>query len=172
MAQEKVLLSACLAGARCVYDGSHKSHPVFARMARRREAVLFCPEALGGLKVPHSPSEIRGGSGAKVLSGRARVVSREGEDVTEFFLKGARRTLVLARRRRVSEAVMKSRSPSCGCGEVYDGTFTRTLTRGFGVTAALLKKNGVNVVSDEAYLRKLKIAGSQRLKVSRSQVSQ
>lgn len=151
-----VMLSACLAGVNCVYDGSNKLHPVFASMLENGQAVVFCPEALGGLKVPHSPSEIAGGDGFKVLAGEARVVSREGEDVTSFFLKGAHRTLELAAKKRVTKAIFKSRSPSCGCGLIYDGTFTKKLVSGYGVAAALLKQNGIEVVSDEEYLKSVK----------------
>jgi uncharacterized protein YbbK (DUF523 family) len=148
-----IMLSACLAGVPCVYDGSHKAHPVFEEMARKGAAVLFCPEVLGGLKVPHPPSEIAGGDGGVVLRGRARVVSRDGCDVTVFFVRGAKKALAMAKKNEVKKAVMKARSPSCGCGRIYDGTFSRVLVDGDGVTAALFKENGIEVVSDEEYLR-------------------
>ncbi|MGE5280255.1 MAG: DUF523 domain-containing protein [Deltaproteobacteria bacterium] len=152
MAEERMMLSACLAGVRCVYDGSHKRRPALAALVRRKKAVLFCPEQLGGFAVPHPASEIRGGDGADVLAGRARVVSRTGEDVTELFLRGAAAALRQARKNGIRRAVMKARSPSCGCGKIYDGTFTRCLRDGDGVTAALLKKQGIEVVTDEEFL--------------------
>lgn len=156
MAKEKVLLSACLAGINCVYDGTNKRHPRFARMVKDDEAVIFCPEVFGGLKVPHPPSEIIGGDGFCLLEGKARVISSQGKDVTSFFLKGAKKTLELAKRSRVKKAIMKSKSPSCGCGGIFDGTFSKRLVRGYGVTAALLKKNGIEVISDIDYLEKNK----------------
>jgi uncharacterized protein YbbK (DUF523 family) len=152
MAEEKVMLSACLAGVNCVYDGSNKRHPVFAAMAEKRSATLFCPEVLGSMKIPHSPSEIVGGQGADVLRGAARVVSREGEDVTRYFLEGANKSLALAKKCGAKKAILKSRSPSCGCGRIYDGTFSRSLIEGMGVAAALLRENGIEVITDEDYL--------------------
>ena len=152
MDQKKIMISACLAGVNCVYDGSSKFHPVFAKMHKKGEALIFCPEVLGGLNIPHSPSEISGGDGFAVLEGRAKVLSKEGEDVTSFFLEGAKKVLALARKHRIKKAVLKSKSPSCGCGVIHDGTFSKKLISGFGVTAALLKKNGIEVFSDVEYL--------------------
>lgn len=160
MAEEKILLSACLAGVNCVFDGTNKFHPVFAGMSAERKAVLFCPEVLGGMKIPHPPSEICGGDGFGVLSGKARVVSREGEDVTASFLRGAHAALACARRRGIRRAVLKSKSPSCGCGRIFDGTFSKKLVRGYGVTAALLKQNGIAVVSDAEYLQDIASKGA------------
>lgn len=152
MAKQKALLSACLAGINCVYDGTNKFHPVFAEMRKKAEALIFCPEALGGLKVPHSPSEIVGGDGFDVLEAKAVVLSCKNKDVTQFFLKGAQAVLELARKHKIKKAILKSKSPSCGCGWIFDGTFSKKLVPGFGVTAALLKKNGIEVVSDIEYL--------------------
>ncbi|MBI5873222.1 MAG: DUF523 domain-containing protein [Candidatus Omnitrophica bacterium] len=154
MAKEKVLVSACLAGINCVYDGTNKLNPVFAKMFERGEALIFCPEVLGGLNIPHDPSEISGGDGFDVLSARARVVSKKGDDVTPYFLKGAEKVLRLAQKHGIRCAVMKSKSPSCGCGFIFDGTFSKKLIAGYGVTAALLKKNGVEVESDIEYLKR------------------
>jgi len=152
MAQRVMMVSACLAGVACVYDGSHNRHSHFAGLFKDGKVFLFCPEILGGLRIPHPPSEVRGGDGFAVLEGKARVFSRDGRDVTEFFVLGARRTLAFARKHGVKIAVMKAKSPSCGCGQIHDGTFTRTLVPGFGVTAALLKANGIGVISDVEYL--------------------
>jgi uncharacterized protein YbbK (DUF523 family) len=154
MAQEMIMLSACLAGVNCVYDGTNKAHPVFCGLKRRGKTVLFCPEVLGGLKIPHDPSEILGGDGCDVWEGRARVVSKSGRDVSSFFMEGAMKALGLARRHKITKAVMKSKSPSCGCGLIFDGTFSKKLIFGYGVTAALLKKSGIDVVSDAEYLGK------------------
>ena len=152
MAKEKIMLSACLAGINCVYDGSHKFHPVFARMYKDNKALIFCPEVLGGLKIPHDPSELIGGDGFLVLEGRTRVVSSAGKDVTDFFIRGAQKSLEFAKKHGSRKVVLKSKSPSCGCGWIFDGTFSKKLVPGYGVTAALLKKNGIEVVSDLAYL--------------------
>jgi len=157
MAKQKILLSACLAGVNCVYDVTNKFHPVFAMMRKKGDALIFCPEVLGGLKVPHSPSEIVGGTGFDVLAGRCQVLSKEGKDVTAYFLKGAKRILELAQKHKIKKAIMKSKSPSCGCGWIFDGTFSKKLIPGFGVTAALLKKNSIEVVSDVEYLEKFKV---------------
>ncbi len=154
MAEEKVMVSACLAGVRCAYDGSHKRREELVLLVRQKKVLLFCPEKLGGLKVPHEPSEIRGGDGKDVLCGEARVVSRTGEDVTDVFLRGAAATLSLAEGHGIRRAIVKARSPACGCGRIYDGSFTRRLRDGDGVTAALLKKNGIKLLTDEEYLHK------------------
>ena len=145
-----VMISACLAGINCVYDGTNKFNPVFASLYKSGEAIVFCPEALGGLKArPHAPSEIVGGDGFAVLEDRAKVLSKDGKDVTSFFIKGAKKVLALVKKHHIKKVILKSKSPSCGCGFIYDGTFTKKLIPGYGVTAALLKKNGIEVVSDE-----------------------
>ncbi|MFA5038712.1 MAG: DUF523 domain-containing protein [Candidatus Omnitrophota bacterium] len=148
-----LMVSACLAGVCCVYDGTHNLRPTVERLCKEGKIFLFCPEILGGLKVPHPPSEMRGGDGFDVLKGSAVVVSRDGEDVTKFFIRGARRSLEFAWRHGVKKAVLKAKSPSCGCGEVFDGTFSKTLIAGFGVTAALLKQNGIEVINDVDFLK-------------------
>ncbi len=157
MAKEKILLSACLAGVKCVYDGTDKLKPALARLYRNKEAIIFCPEKAGGFKIPHPPSEILGASGEDVLENKAQVVSKNGKDVTVYFLKGAKKVLALAKKKGIKQAVMKARSPSCGCGLIYDGSFSGKLVKGYGVTAALLKKNGIKVMSDEEYLKNAKI---------------
>ena len=148
-----MMVSACLAGVRCVYDGTHNAREPIVRMHQAKRVLLFCPEMLGGMKVPHPPSEIRGGSGADVWKGRASVVSKDGQDVTEYFLKGAKAVLELALENNIRQAVLKAKSPSCGCGLIFDGTFTGTLIPGDGVATALLKENGIAVVSDVEFLR-------------------
>lgn len=152
MAQGVVLLSACLAGVNCVYDGSNNFKKVFKDMHAKGEAVIFCPEVLGGLKIPHEPSEITGGDGFDVLEGRARVVSKKGDDVTENFIAGAEAVLNLARKSSVRKAILKQKSPSCGCGLIFDGTFSKKLIKGCGVATALLKNNGIEVISDVDFL--------------------
>lgn len=144
-----VLVSACLAGRACRFDGSGALEDQVAALVEAGRAVLVCPEVDGGLGTPRPPAEIVGGDGADVLAGRARVVTNEGVDVTEAYVKGAERALAAARRSGATTAILKARSPSCGVGRVYDGSFSRTLEAGDGVTAALLAADGVEVVSDE-----------------------
>jgi uncharacterized protein YbbK (DUF523 family) len=144
-----VLVSACLAGRACRFDGSANPDDFVSRLVAAGRAVLVCPEVDGGLGTPRPPAEIVGGSGDDVLAGRARVVTADGSDVTRAYIAGAQRALEEARRSGAKVAMLKARSPSCGRGAVYDGTFSRTLTAGDGVTAALLRREGIEVLSDE-----------------------
>ena len=134
----KILISACLLGARCRYDGASKGHPLVERLAERHTLVPVCPEQLGGLATPRPPAERRGD----------RVVTKDGADVTEAYCRGAEETLRLCRLLGCEAAVLKERSPSCGYGEIYDGTHSGTLTAGDGVTAALLAANGIPVYGE------------------------
>ncbi len=148
-ATEPVLVSACLAGRRCRFDGSANQDDEVASLVAAGRAVLVCPEELGGLGTPRPAAEIVGGDGRDVLAGRARVVTHEGRDVTHEYVAGARLALEAAQRSGARRAVLKARSPSCGKGCIYDGTFTRTQTSGDGVTAALLEANDIEVVTEE-----------------------
>ncbi len=130
-----VLVSACLLGLCCRYDSSAQANERVLALAKSRPIIPACPEQLGGLPTPRLPAERAG----------TRVVSRDGTDVTEAFSRGAEETLRLARLFGCRGAVLKSNSPSCGCGQIYDGSFTGKLVPGDGVTAALLKENGVDV---------------------------
>lgn len=143
----KKLVSACLLGERCRYDGSSKPNREVILLSKKEELIAVCPERLGGLDTPREPSEITGGDGNDVLEGRARVVSKDGKDVSENFVRGAHAVLEVAQKKGITEALLKSKSPSCGCGKIHDGTFSGKLKEGDGVTAALLKKNGIGVVS-------------------------
>ena len=129
--REKLLISACLLGENCKYSGGNNYEPLTEALGERFELVPVCPERLGGLTSPREPAE--------------RVLSRTGEDWTAAFYLGAERTLEIARREGISQAVLKERSPSCGCGAVYDGTFTGTVVPGDGVAAELLKRHGVHI---------------------------
>ena len=113
------------------------------------KAVPVCPEVLGGLPIPRAPAEMQGGDGMAVLEGRARVVNSCGEDVTENYVAGAKAALAIALQAGCTKAILKARSPSCGAGVVYDGTFTGSRTAGDGVLAALLRKHGFEVVADD-----------------------
>ena len=139
-----LLISACLLGCACRYDGKSKPHPLAVELARRGLAVPVCPEQLGGLPTPRKPSERQCG----------RVVMADGRDVTAEYRRGAEEALHLARLYGCTAAVLKERSPSCGKGQIYDGTFTGTLTAGDGVTAELLTAGGIKVYG-ESELEKL-----------------
>ncbi len=141
-----LLLSACLAGEPCRYDGGDNRVPALAELARRGRAVLVCPERLGGLPTPRSPSERQPDGSVK---------NRAGEDVTAAFRLGAERALELCRAAGCQAAVLKARSPSCGAGCIYDGSFTHTKIPGDGVFAALLRREGIPVYTEETYASRL-----------------
>ena len=134
----RILISACLLGCRCRYDGASKPQPWIAALAERHTLVPVCPEQLGGLSTPRPPAERCG----------VRVVTREGGDVTAQYRRGAEEALRLCRLLGCDAALLKERSPSCGSGAIYDGTFTGTVTAGDGVTAELLRKNGIPVYGE------------------------
>lgn len=134
MAKKAVLLvSACLLGERCRYDGQACESPGVRALGKRFELIPVCPEVLGGLAIPRLPAERRG----------LRVVRSDGTDVSAAFRLGAERTLAVARERNVAAAILKSRSPSCGVGRIYDGTFSGRLCNGDGITAERLRSAGI-----------------------------
>lgn len=134
-----ILVSACLLGTPCRYDGTGKLEPALERLrAQGHTLVPVCPEVLGGLPTPRPPAERQG----------SRVVTRDGEDVTEAFLRGTAEVLRLADLYRCKAALLKERSPSCGCGQIYDGTFSKTLVEGDGMAAQMLKKHGLTVYGE------------------------
>ncbi|MCL6416695.1 DUF523 domain-containing protein [Aestuariirhabdus sp. Z084] len=159
---EKILVSACLLGQRVRYDGAgFAPDNLLSRWSAQGRLISLCPEMAGGLPVPRPPAEIIGGQGGKVLNAKARVVTATGDDVTQPFLDGARIALERCQQERVSIAILKSRSPSCGNKESYDGSFSGTRIEGQGVTAALLHQSGIRVFNEHeldaaaAYLQDL-----------------
>lgn len=144
-----LLVSACLVGIPCQYNGDSCPHDQIQDLATQGGVLPFCPEVGGGLPTPRPPAEIQGGDGDDVLEGRARVVNIEGKDVTAEFLAGAQKALQIARRWHIQEAILKARSPSCGAGQIYDGSFSGRLVEGDGVTAALLKREGIIIKNEE-----------------------
>jgi uncharacterized protein YbbK (DUF523 family) len=144
------LISACLLGMKCAWNGQdiYRSDKAIA-LLNSEKLLPVCPEQLGGLRTPRAPQEIQGGSGEDVLDGKCKVLNVEGEDVTQKFITGAVETLKITRLFHIQEFIGKSRSPSCGCGQIYDGTFSRQLIDGDGVTTALLKRNGIRVITEE-----------------------
>ena len=133
-----ILISACLLGCPCRYDGKSKPHPLAQELCRRHEVIPVCGEIFGGLPTPRLPSERREGG----------VFASDGGDVTDAFRRGAEEVVRLARLTGAQAAILKERSPSCGSGQIYDGTFTHTLTEGDGLTAQMLKKKGVEVYGE------------------------
>jgi uncharacterized protein YbbK (DUF523 family) len=140
------IASACLAGVKCRYDGEARPDEKIEEMYRQGAVKLVCPETLAGLPSPRCPSEISGGDGDDVLDGWARVLAKDGTDRTEDFVQGAQATLTSAKECGATRAYLKAKSPSCGCGRIYDGSFSGKLRSGDGVTVALLKRNGIDVV--------------------------
>ena len=140
--KEKAMISACLLGVNCKYDGGNNRLPdeTIGKLVSQYELIPVCPECYGGLTTPRTPSERLGD----------RVVSKTGVDVTAQFNKGAEAALYLARLFNVKTAILKANSPSCGIGTIYDGTFTGTLTGGDGVTAELLKAHGIKIMNENA----------------------
>lgn len=143
-----LLVSACLLGANVKYSGGSNYCELLAQYQGRGLFLPVCPECLGQLAVPRPPAEIRGGDGNDVLNGNAKVYTDSGRDVTANFIQGAEAVLALARKKHISTAILKARSPSCGAGKIYNGNFEGTLTSGDGVTSALLKQNGITVYTE------------------------
>ncbi len=135
----RILMSACLLGQRCRYDGESKICEAALALAKEHEIVPVCPEQAGGLATPRPPAERRG----------REVVTKAGAVVTEAYHIGAKETLRLAKLLGCQAAVLKAKSPSCGKGRIYDGTFTGKLTAGSGVTAVLLEAKGIPVYTEE-----------------------
>lgn len=142
-----LLVSACLAGYKCRYDGGAKPNRDVVGLAAEGLALPLCAELMGGLPIPRSPAEIVGGDGEDVLDGHARVITRDGEDVTDAFVRGANAAASLAEQMGCPAAMLQERSPSCGLRTIYDGTHTGKLKQGCGVLAAALRRRGIAVVA-------------------------
>ena len=150
------LVSACLLGIPCAYDGRGRLVEALLPPVTRGQIVPICPEVAGGLPVPRPTAEIVGGDGSDVLDGRARVVTKAGDNVTAAFLRGAERALAVARQHTIPTAILRQRSPSCGSTCIYDGTHSGTVRTGQGVTAALLRRHGVTVYAEDDLSRVLR----------------
>ena len=137
----KLLVSACLLGTPCRYDGKSKKNEAVCALAERFELIPVCPEVYGGLPTPRPPAERCGD----------RVLTEAGADVTAQYRRGAEAALQLARLYNCRTAILKANSPSCGSGTIYDGTFRHRRISGDGLTAALLKANGVQVYNEDTF---------------------
>lgn len=146
-----ILVSACLIGEKCRYDGKANFVLSVAKLVEEGKAIACCPEILGGLPTPREPAEIISGIGVDVLNRKAQVVTKENGDVTSEFVKGAYQTLAVAQENKVKIAILKERSPSCGSCMIYNGKFNGEKQQGEGVTAALLRQNGIKVFSEENF---------------------
>jgi len=133
------IVSACLAGVKCRYDGSSKPCQKVIELVKKGDAIPVCPEQLGGLSTPRIASEQRGN----------KVFNKEGKDLTREFEKGAQEALNIAKMAGCKEAILKSKSPSCGSGLIYDGSFSGNLIKGDGVFAKLLKDNKIKVMTED-----------------------
>lgn len=138
-----ILISACLAGINCKYNGENNGNEKIMELIKNEKTILVCPEQLGGLKTPRIPAEI------KIINGEKRVITKDGIDVTLEYTRGANEVLELAKRFNITKAILKSKSPSCGCGQIYDGNFSNNLIIGNGITADLLIKNGIEVITEK-----------------------
>ena len=147
-----IIVSACLLGLNCRYDGESRPDKDLLSSGLRKFFVPVCPEQLGGLSTPRAPSEITGGNGLDVLEGRSRIIDTSGRDVTDCYLRGANEVARLVELLEVSTAIMKEKSPSCGVYHIKRKGF---IVRGSGVTSALLTKKGLRVISSDMIIDKL-----------------
>ncbi len=141
-----ILISACLVGVNCKYNGENNYNEKAMELLKSGEAILVCPEQLGGLTTPREPSEI------KEINGKKHVINNRGNDVTIQFEKGANEVLKLVKELDIKKAVLQSRSPSCGVGMIYDGNFQGKLVNGNGILAQLLLDNGIEVVDISKFM--------------------
>lgn len=137
--KEPILVSACLLGVNCRYDGKNGKNDDILTLMNQYHLIPICPEQLGGMKTPRPPAE---------RTGKAFVIDQTGQDVTAFYKKGAEETLKIAEIYGCKRAILKERSPSCGHGMIYDGTFSGKKVPGSGITAELLNENGINVIGE------------------------
>jgi len=157
------VVSGCLIGKNCYFDGTHRQNPTIKHLQEKGIVAAVCPEQLGGLKTPRPAAEIFAGTGKDVLNGRAYVFNKEGQDVSKQFVRGALEFLRIAKEYGVKSVILKARSPSCGLGHIYDGNFTKTLKIGNGVTAELLLRNHIEVITDEMFEKKYNV-GTKKTK--------
>lgn len=136
-----ILVSACLVGINCKYSGGNNYNEKVFELVKQGKAIPVCPEQLGGLMTPRNPAEIKDG----------KVITSDNIDVTAEYKKGAEEVLNFAKKVGATKAILQARSPSCGCGKIYNGNFDKTLIDGNGITADLLIKNGIEVISSEEY---------------------
>lgn len=140
-----ILVSACLLGINSKYDGTNNYLVKLDEYLKGEEFIFMCPEQLGGLCTPRNPSEI------KYVDGKRKVFTNDGVDVTENFEKGAQEVLNICKKYNIKKTILKSGSPSCGYGKIYDGTFSGNKIDGNGITTELLLENGIEVISSKEF---------------------
>lgn len=145
-----VLVSACLVGVNCRYDGTSKREPYLLKLVEEEDAffIPICPELFSGLAIPRLPAQIESGDGFRVLSGKSRVLLSDGTDVTKNFLAGAREAFKIVKLLKPDLAILKDRSPSCGVNEVYNNG---KLVPGSGIFSALLIREKIKVYSEKEF---------------------
>ncbi|QTR84337.1 DUF523 domain-containing protein [Bacillus cytotoxicus] len=146
-----IVISACLAGIACRYDGNDNLVSKIDELLQKEDTVLVCPEVLGGLPTPRPPAEIIGGNGDDVLDGKARVQDKNGNDVTDAFIQGAYKALETIKDLNPAYIILKERSPSCGSSTIYTGEFNGKKQAGYGVTTALFRRHEFTVISEEEF---------------------
>ena len=153
--KEKYLISACLVGELCRYDGKTHANVELMKVLERAgcELIPVCPEMLGGLKTPRAAAQITEGDGIDVLNGDAVILDESGANVTDKFIAGAKKVLDIVKANSISSAIFNERSPSCGVKSIYN---SGSVVKGRGVTTALMTKNGIKIVSDEEFLLDIK----------------
>ena len=153
MAGKFYLISACLLGHKVRYDGRDCLVKELVDYLLPDQYVTICPEVSGGLPIPRPAAEIQSGDGREVLLYQAHVIDINGTDVSDAFIKGAYAALDLAQRSKATHAILKANSPSCGSKLIYDGSFTGNKIQGDGVTAALFKQHGMEVMTEDEFLQ-------------------
>lgn len=143
-----ILVSACLLGIDCKYNGSNNDNIKVKEYLKNKEFIIVCPEQLGGLTTPRDPSEIVKFDNSEIMDKAYKVISNKNIDVTKNFIKGANETLKIAQIYNCKEAILKDGSPSCGSNFIYDGSFTCNKIKGEGLTAKLLRDNNIKVISE------------------------
>ena len=138
-----ILVSACLVGINCKYNGGNNYNEKIFNMVKEGQAIPICPEQLGGLPTPRDAAEI------KIIEGQKYVITKNNNDITKNFQIGAEEILNLAKKLKIKKAILQARSPSCGLGKIYNGNFEKKLIDGNGILAQLLVENGIEVISSE-----------------------
>jgi uncharacterized protein YbbK (DUF523 family) len=143
-----IVVSSCLAGWKVRYNGTDCLDETMEKLLNDKKFKTVCPELMGGFSTPREPAEIIGGNGYDVLDGKAVVQDRKGNDVTQMYINGANKTLEFIKSLNAEMVVLKENSPSCGSSFIYTGNFDGTKKDGVGVTTAILRRNGIKVISE------------------------
>ncbi len=142
------IISSCLCGVNCKYNGGNNYNKICNDLFEKGEAIIICPEQLGGLSTPRTPSELTESAIEILKDNNKKVISKEGVDVTQNFINGANEAIAIAKKLGVTTAILKDGSPSCGVNYIYDGTFTGKKIKGVGITTQIFKDNGIEVISE------------------------